>query len=66
MHRLDKTKFIASKIEVHKGIKDAWRERPLLERLSAAWILSCRVYDLDPSLNHRIDRTKFRVRHRDG
>ena len=66
MSCLDKTKFRAGKIENQERIHDKWLERPLLERLSAAWILSCRAHNLDPNAIHPVDRTKFKVRRRDG
>ncbi|MBX2814538.1 MAG: hypothetical protein KTR24_01005 [Saprospiraceae bacterium] len=63
--RLDRSIFRKTKAgTINIYVEDA-KQMSYAERLAAGWILSCRVYGLDPMDEHRVDRTIFSVRQHD-
>jgi len=38
-----------------------WLSRPVIERLAAAWKLTCVVYNMPYSIDHKMGRTVFKM-----
>ncbi len=61
-YRLDRTAFRIATFQEADHLRTFWLNKSPLERLQAAWHLTCRANNLDPGQEHRLDRTKFSMR----
>ncbi len=65
---LDKSEFRMGKMEnrskEYAKERKYWLSKTPIERLNAAWFLICQAYNLDPSVQHKVDRTVFSRRKR--
>ncbi len=63
--RLDRAAFTIRKHgdEIAEN-REYWLSKTPMERVEAAWHLSCRVYNLDPNVRNPMDRTAFEIRKR--
>ncbi|NUQ24430.1 MAG: hypothetical protein HUU34_10780 [Saprospiraceae bacterium] len=64
--RLDRTAF---QIKSHKDAakqRAYWMKKTPMERLAAAWYLTCTAYNLDIKNPPRMDRSVFAIKKRPG
>jgi hypothetical protein len=62
MYRLHRTAF---QIQTHKESNEQrqyWLKQSVIQRLSAAWYLTCSAYNLDYQMQQKLDRNVFSVR----
>ena len=63
-YRLDRTAFSIQTYQQSANRRQYWLSCSPYERLSAAWYLSCSVYNLNPQEVHRIDKSIFSIKKR--
>lgn len=60
--KLDRTAFSIKTFNEADNTTQFWRNKTSNERFEAAWYLICQAYNLDPSKQHKLDRTIFSFR----
>ena len=61
----DRSAFKIKTFEEADNNREYWMRKTPMERLSAAWILTCAAYNIDPYENNKMDKTHFEMRKRD-
>ena len=61
MYRLDRTAFKVQSFQEADQNKTYWLSKLPIERLAAAWYLSCCAFNVD-SQKIKLDRTAFQIR----
>jgi len=64
MDKLDKTIFVKQSHKEANDNKKFWLAKSVNERLVAAYRLSLRAYNLDPDIEHKMDKTFFTIKKR--
>lgn len=64
MFRLDKTAFKSGKIADQNNNVAYWLNKTPIERLEAAWFLTCHAYGIDYKDPPKLDKMKFSKRSR--
>gem|GEM_PF-325942 len=60
--RLDRTAMRVVSFEEKGNNVDYWLSRPVIERLSASWKLTCAAYNIPCTNEYIMDRTYFNMR----
>jgi len=58
----DRSAFKIKTFQQASNNKEYWLQKSPMERLIAAWMLTCAAYNLDPKKELKMDRTYFRMR----
>jgi hypothetical protein len=66
MFRLDRNAFSIHSHATAGKNRAYWLTKTPAERLAAAWYLICAAWNLDPKVQHRLDRTCFSMRKQGG
>jgi uncharacterized protein (UPF0262 family) len=61
-YRLDRSAFSIQTYKQAANQRHYWLSRSPHQRLTAAWYLICSAYNLNPNIEHRLDRTVFSIR----
>lgn len=61
MFRLDRTKFKAGKQADQKNDIQYWMRKTPIERLEAAWYLTCCAYGIDVENPPKMDKNVFKM-----
>jgi len=62
MYRLDRNAFTIQTFESAADQRAYWLTKTPGERLAAAWYLTCTAWNLDASVEQRLDRSCFSIR----
>ena len=62
MYQLDKSCFKKQSLKEADNNRKYWLSKTPMERLNAAWYLTCYVHGLDPTKEHKLDKSLFSKR----
>ena len=62
VYRLDKSYFKKQSLKEADNNRKYCLSKTPMERLNAAWYLTCHAYGIDPSKEHKLDKTIFSKR----